>query len=109
GWLTRLLPQQPASRHAVHHACTSRLELQILEGRLAPATLTVNSAADNSAPGDFLTLREALLLVDYGGDARAALGRDLTACPAAQVDAGTPFGAADTIRFDPALPGHHTL
>src|SRR5207249_1506686 len=59
--------------------------LEALEDRLAPATLTVNSAADNTTADGVLTLREAVLLVNNGGDATAALSRSLMAGEAAQV------------------------
>jgi hypothetical protein len=80
-----------------------RPAVELLEDRLAPATLTVNSVADNTQADAFLTLREGLLLVDNGGNAMAALGRSLTAGESAQIS-GT-FGSNDTIQFDPSLSG----
>jgi hypothetical protein len=42
-----------------------RLHLERLEGRLAPATLTVNSPADTANPSDpDLSLREAITIVN---------------------------------------------
>jgi hypothetical protein len=77
--------------------------LLALEDRLAPATLTVNGAADINAADGVLTLREAVLLENGAGDATAALGRNLTAPEAAQVS--DVFGSNDTIQFDPSLNG----
>jgi hypothetical protein len=84
---------------------TFRPQLEALEDRLAPATLTVNSVADTTAAGNSLNLREAVLLVNAGGNATAALGRALTAGEAGQVDQTQPFGSNDTILFDPSLAG----
>ena len=65
----------------------------------APATLTVNTFADDTAADNFLALREAITLVN-AGDA-SALDRALDRL--AQVDGG--FGGGDAIRFDAALAG----
>ena len=61
------------------------------------ATLTVNSTADNLTSDNFLTLREAVVLVDFGGVATNAssLGRPLTAAEQAQISGA--FGVNDTI------------
>ena len=61
------------------------------------ATLTVNSTADNLTSDNFLTLREAVVLVDFGGDATnvSSLGRPLTAAEEAQISGA--FGVNDTI------------
>jgi predicted outer membrane repeat protein len=67
----------------------------VLEGRLAPAVLTVDSVADDTMPDNVLTLREAIALVD------GTLGRALTAGEQAQVS-GT-LGSNDSVQFD--LPG----
>jgi hypothetical protein len=40
----------------------------MLEDRLAPATLTVNSPADNTTDTTVLTLRDAVTLVNNAGD-----------------------------------------
>jgi hypothetical protein len=90
-------------------AAKARPRVEALEGRLAPTTLTVNSLADNTNPGNFLTLREAVLLVDSGGDPHAALGRPLTPKEAAQVDTTNPFGTTDTIKFDPTTTAGGTI
>jgi hypothetical protein len=76
---------------------------QVLINVVIPETLTVNSVADTTTADNSLTLREAVLLADAGGDATAALGRPLTAGEAAQI---TPTsGSNDTIVFDPGLAG----
>jgi hypothetical protein len=91
------LPLQPAKwRRTI-------LSLERLEDRIAPATLAVNSTADSTAASNDLTLREAILLVNNGGNAQNALGRSLTAGEAGQIS-GT-FGDNDTIQFDPGLNG----
>jgi hypothetical protein len=77
--------------------------LEFLEDRLAPATLTINSVADTIAAGTSLTIREAVLLVDAGGNATTALNRSLTMGEAGQIT-GT-FGSNDTIQFDSSLAG----
>jgi hypothetical protein len=50
---------------------THRPRLEYLEDRLAPATLTVNTLADNTTDTSVLTLRDAVLLVNNGGDPTA--------------------------------------
>src|SRR5260221_2992322 len=73
--------------------------LVTLEDRLAPATLIVNSLFDNTTSDNVLTLREATLLVNEGGNASSALGRSLTAGEQAQITGN--FGDNDTIQFSP--------
>ena len=51
----------------------------MLESRQAPATLTVNTVADNVRADSVLSLREALLVVN------GSLGRSLTSAEQAQV------------------------
>jgi hypothetical protein len=63
---------------------------------LAPATLTVNITCDNTTADNYLTLREAILLVNNGGNANAALGRSLTTGEANQIVGS--FGTNDTIQ-----------
>jgi hypothetical protein len=77
-----------------------RPALEALERRLAPAVLTVDSPADNTAPDDVLTLREAVALVD------GTLGRSLTLAEQAQV--GGRLGSGDTIQFS-LPPGPQTI
>ena len=53
--------------------------LEALEGRLAPAVLTVNTLADVTTADNFLSLREAVGVVDAGSTAcrhRPALRHD---------------------------------
>jgi hypothetical protein len=83
--------------------------LEVLEGRLAPATLTVNSAADNTSDTSVLTLRDAITLVNSGGNP-ASLGQ--TSMPAgwqSQISGGfvNAVGGTsqDTIQFAQALDG----
>jgi hypothetical protein len=66
-------------------------------------TLTVNSVADNTTADNSLTLREAVLLADAGGNATAALGRSLTAGEAGQITYNS--SGTDTIVFDSSLAG----
>src|SRR5687768_12243576 len=78
--------------------------LAALEDRAVPATLTVNTTADDTTADPVLTLREAVTLVNAGttDPASNGLGRALTAGESGQV-AGT-LGADDRIRFESA-PG----
>src|SRR5713101_5638207 len=78
---------------------SAKVWLEALEDRLAPATLTVNSVADDTAPDSLLTLREAILLVNNAG----ALGRNLTAGETAQISGS--YGSNDTIQFASNLNG----
>ncbi len=83
------------------------VDIGAFEGSIAfqPATLNcvVNSTADSTAPSNYLTLREAILLADYDGNAQEALGRSLTSGEAAQIT--TTSSGPDTITFDPSLTG----
>ena len=45
-----------------------RLLLEVLEDRSTPAVLTVNTAADNTTDTSALTLRDAITLVNNGGN-----------------------------------------
>ena len=69
-----------------------RPTLEILEGRWAPAVLTVNSLADSTTANNFLTLGEALEVVN------GTLGLAPTAGEQAQIT-GT-LGNNDTIQFN---------
>lgn len=82
--------------------------LDVLEDRAVPATLVVNTANDNTTDDAVLTLREAVLLVNAGGDA-AALGRALSAGEIAQLNTASPFGSNDAITFAPRVRGTITL
>src|SRR5262245_11770295 len=92
-------PRGPSAR--------SRPGLEVLEDRITPAMLTVTTAADNTFADALLSLREAIALVNAGGDASAGLGRNLTAAEAAQVSGA--FGSGDTIGFASGLSGPITL
>jgi hypothetical protein len=63
------------------------------------ATVTVTSAADNTTVDGAVTLREAITSIDNGAD----LNADVTA-----QRTGT-YGASDTINFDIAGAGVHTI
>jgi CSLREA domain-containing protein len=76
---------------------TGWLQLEELETRLAPAVLTVNTLADQTTADNFLSLREALGVVNAGSTA------GLSAAERAQVS-GT-LGSNDTVQFDPGLAG----
>src|SRR5438132_3988281 len=65
--------------------------LEALEGRLAPAVLTVNTLADQTTADNFLSLREAVGVVDAGSTA------GLSSAELAQIS-GT-LGSNDTIQF----------
>jgi hypothetical protein len=77
--------------------------LEKLEDRLAPATLVVNSFADNITDTSHLTLRDAITLVNNGGNV-ASLGQSSMPGGWASQISGT-FGANDTIDFSSALSG----
>jgi hypothetical protein len=83
-----------------------RLELEALEGRLAPATLTVNSTADTANPDDpYLSLREAIAIVNS-----PSLPSGLSDQILGQISGTLHQDDADTIRFDPdAIQGPITL
>jgi hypothetical protein len=87
----RVVPRAFASR-------TRRLRLELLEDRLSPATLTVNSTADTAAPSDpYLSLREAVALVNS-----PTLPGGLSAQILGQINGSLHAGGADQIVFDPA-------
>ncbi|HLN29351.1 MAG TPA: hypothetical protein VK395_16500, partial [Gemmataceae bacterium] len=112
-WLPRCLAQQSAVRRSErrHKAGArrrpSQLTVMVLEDRLAPAVLTVNSLADAPISGDSstLTLREAIALVNTGGTATDASGASLSAAKSSQIDTTQPFGTKDTVQFDAHLLG----
>jgi hypothetical protein len=88
----------------------SRLDVERLEGRTLLSVLTVNTLTDDpSGPTDtsVLTLRDAVTLVDHGGDS-TSLGQSGTpAAWAAQIDSSSNggWGTNDTIQFAPDLFG----
>jgi hypothetical protein len=71
--------------------------LEVLENRLAPATLIVNTAADETAADNFLSLREAIGVVDAGSTA------GLSAAEIKQISGV--LGNNDTIGFAGLLNG----
>jgi CSLREA domain-containing protein len=71
--------------------------VEVLESRLAPATLTVNTAADETAADSVLSLREAINVVNTQSEA------GLSTAEQNQIS-GT-LGNNDTIVFDPSLNG----
>jgi len=81
-------------RQSSRRSLRRRLEAEQLEGRLAPAIITINTADDSNTRDTILTLREAMLVAN--GELPKA---NLTAQEKAQVD-GDPTGASfDTIKF----------
>ncbi len=66
--------------------------MEQLESRWAPAVLTVNNVGDTTSANSFLTLREAVEIVD------GTLGRALTAVERAQISGA--LGTNDTIQFN---------
>ena len=86
-------------------ALSRRLRVELLEDRRMLAVVTVNSQDDTTTADTELTLREAILLVNEGGDANLALGRALTAGEDAQIDSTEAFGTNDIIDFDATLAG----
>jgi hypothetical protein len=78
--------------------------LEPLEGRVAPAVLTVNSVADGPAPDPtVLTLREAVQLVNSGGDPTSLGQSSMPAGWASQISGQ--IGNGDIIQFDAVLSG----
>jgi hypothetical protein len=86
------------------------LQVERLEDRLAPATLTVNTTADDPTQTitAALTLRDAIALVNNGGDPTALGQTSMPAGWASQIDTTNPFGTNDTIDFNMPWndPGH---
>jgi hypothetical protein len=75
------------------------LGLECLEGRLAPATLTVNSSLDTANPSDsYLTLREAVAIVNS-----PTLPPNLSPQILAQISDPLHANGADTIQFSPGV------
>ena len=69
------------------------------------SALTVSTVSDNTNADAVLSLREAIALVNHGGDANVALGRSLTAQESLRINTSQPFGTNDTIEFIPQLAG----
>jgi hypothetical protein len=98
---TRLLRRERLDRRqrsALPTGCGQRgLALELLEDRLAPATLTVNSSADTASNCDaYLTLREALAIVNS-----STLPSGLSDQILGQISGILHDGGSDTIAFDP--------
>jgi predicted outer membrane repeat protein len=93
--LLQCLRTPPSPRSAARRRPRCRPAPELLEGRLAPAVLTVDSPADDTTADSALTLREAVALVD------GTLGRGLT--PAEQAQVSGTLGSSDAIQFN--LPG----
>jgi hypothetical protein len=85
----------------IHGGVGSRSATVDIVNVTGPAIYTVNGGLDNTTSDDLLTLREAILLVDHGGDAFAALGRNLTFGEQRQITGSS----SDAIQFDPSLNG----
>jgi hypothetical protein len=76
---------------------TRQLGLELLEDRLSPATLTVNSTADTATPSDpYLSLREAVALVNS-----PTLPGGLSTQIQGQINGTLHASGADQIVFDP--------
>ena len=73
------------------------MTIEILESRIAPAVLTVNSTNDNITDTSDLTLREAIVLVNNAGNPSALGQTSMPAAWAAQINTTQPFGTNDTI------------
>src|SRR6516165_56948 len=102
-WIRRLFTRKPLTVRKA--PARRRPAVETLEGRLAPATLTVNTLDDNTTDTSVLTLREAITLVNSGGNL-SALG--LASMPTAWVQQPNPlitgtFGTGDTITLSSSL------
>jgi hypothetical protein len=92
-WIRRLFARTPRS---VRNNLTGyRPRLETLEDRLAPATLTVNSTADNTTDTSVLTLREAIAIVNTSPDLSS-----LSTQIQNQISGTLHAGMSDTIVFD---------
>src|SRR5947209_7860115 len=98
-WL-RPLGRSIKSRTRLDRRMRCRPLLEILEERLAPALLMVNSLADTTNSGDMLTFRDAIL-VENGTLAIS----NLSASEQAQISGTLHAAGGDTIQFAAALAG----
>ena len=74
-----------------------RPQLEVLDDRLAPAILTVDSTADTASDSDgYLSLREAIAIVNS-----ATLPGDLSGAILGQISGTLHGGGTDTVVFDP--------
>jgi hypothetical protein len=100
-WITRLFgritPRTACRRGtARREGSRARLALEGLEGRLAPATLVVNSTQDTANQTDpYLSLREALAIVNS-----PSLPSGLSDQILARIDGTLHDGGTDSIGFD---------
>jgi len=86
------------------------LLLERLEERALLSVLTVNTVADNTSDTSVLTLRDAITLVNNGGDPTALGQPTMPAGWAAQIDSSAGgFGTNDTIDFNIPGTGVHTI
>src|SRR5215472_8432685 len=88
----RVPGRQRPSRQRTH-----RPSVECLEDRLAPATLTVNTLADNTTDTSVLTLRDAIVLVDNSGDPTSLGQSSMPRGWSSQINGG--FGSNDTVQF----------
>jgi hypothetical protein len=93
-WIRRLFARTPHTRRK--EPARFRPRLEALEGRLAPAVLTVNSTADNTTDTSVLTLREAIAIVNTSPDVKT-----LSQSIQNQISGALHAGKTDTIQFDP--------
>jgi hypothetical protein len=80
-------------------------DIEVMEARLLFSTVTVNTLVDGNTDDNLMSLREAVELIDHGGDDAAALSRSLSAGESALVDATEAFGTNDKIVFDNTVAG----
>jgi hypothetical protein len=74
-----LEPRRRTERRAERHPRHRRpLQLEVLEHRLSPAVLTVNTTADNTTDTSVLTLRDAITLANSAGDPYEVVPRPFT-------------------------------
>jgi hypothetical protein len=88
------------ARSRIFHRNKARPRVELLEDRTAPATLTVNTTADNTTDTSVLTLRDAITLVNNGGNPTSLGQSTMPAGWASQINTANPFGGNDTIQFN---------
>jgi hypothetical protein len=102
--------------HSIRSQCLRRWHvkprLELLEDRLAPATLTVNTKVDDptSTITTALTLRDAITLVNNAGNPASLGQQTIPTGWESQINTTTnSFGSNDTIQFDPNILGGQTI
>ena len=100
-WLRRLTEDYAGPCEGRSRPRTTFLALEVLEDRLVPATLTVNTLADTITDTSHLSLRDAIALVNFNGNPGSLNQLSMPSGWSSQIT-GT-FGQNDTIQFDPAL------